>query len=216
MAGFEVKPPTKLRKPEPPSPSRRRLGRGRSETARRGRRCRGRCCSKAFETIFWMQVRSAVVCAAVSVGGLTVVEIVWPPSLTVSVIFGTVPLSCRASRERAPTAALTPGILATSLIGDRGEGEERAGHEEVVGELRPGLAELGEVGDDRGVVVEQGRGLRAVGAAEPATPRAKNPPPPPPPPPAATGERHRRRTESTAWSSSWWSARWSARQCGSR
>ena len=67
-----------------------------------------------------MQARSAAVCAAVSVGGLTVVEIVWPPVLTVSVIFGTVPLSCRASSDRAPTAVVTPGIFATSLIATEG------------------------------------------------------------------------------------------------
>ena len=61
------------------------------------------------------------------------------------------------------------------------EGDERAVHEEVVAVLRPGRSELGQVGQDRGVVAGQ---RRAVGVlALLSAPPAKNPPPPRPPPP---------------------------------
>ena len=103
------------------------------------------------------------------------------------------------------------------------EGEERAGHEEVVGELGPGLTELGEVGDHRGVVVEQGRGLRAGGASgardaareeAPAASREATPTPAPATGAAGKVPPHRRgRTGPSSW---WWSERWSARRCVSR
>ena len=69
-----------------------------------------------------MQDRSAACCAAVSWdGGFTVVFIFCPPVFTVSVIVGTVPVSCSACSESAPTAEVTPEIFATSLTATLGK-----------------------------------------------------------------------------------------------
>ena len=172
MAGLAVKPPMKLRKPEPdpvPVPVRPPVGKlGAPPPA----------LLKAFDRIFWMHVRSTAVCAAVSVGGFTVVEIVWPPVLTVSVIFGTVPLSWSALRESAPTADVTPGILATSLIATDGKVMSVPGTKKSWVNCVPGLPSFA-----RSVMIEELL-LSSVAACElsvllkPPTPRAKNPPPP--------------------------------------
>ena len=106
-----------------------------------------------------MHVRSAAVCAAVSVGGSTVVEIVWPPVLTV-------PLSWSALRESAPTAEVTPGILATSLIATDGKVMSVPGTKKSWVNCVPGLPSFA-----RSVMIEellfgQRGGPRAVGAVE--------------------------------------------------
>ena len=106
-----------------------------------------------------MHVRSTAVCAAVSVGGSTVVEIVWPPVLTV-------PLSWSALRESAPTADVTPGILATSLIATDGKVMSVPGTKKSWVNCVPGLPSFA-----RSVMIEellfgQRGGPRAVGAVE--------------------------------------------------
>jgi len=171
MAGSAAKPPIKVRKPEPaPVPVRPHAGKLGAPPP---------VLAKAFDRIFWMQVRSAAACAAVSFGGFTVVEIVWPPVLTVSVIFGAVPLSCSASREGTPTAEVTPGIFATSLIATEGKVMGVPGTKKSWVNCVPGLPSLA-----RSVMMKELL-LSSVAACvlsvplKPPTPRAKNPSPPP-------------------------------------
>ena len=131
-----------------------------------------------------MQVRSAACWAAVSTGGFTVVETVWPPVLTDAVILGTVPVSWSASSDRAPTALVTPLTLATVLTASLGNVIRVPGTKKSWVNFVPAGPSLA-----RSVMTEE---LAAASAAvsdelsDPPGPPAKNPPPPPPagaPPP---------------------------------
>src|ERR1035437_1227689 len=125
-----------------------------------------------------MQLRSADCCVDVRTGGFTVAEIVCPPVLIEAVILGTVPVSCSASSESAPTLLATPLILATSLIAGEGKVINVPGTKKSCVNLVPAGPSFA-----RSVMTEELAFARAAASAElsadPPRP-AKNPPPPPP------------------------------------
>ena len=100
----------------------------------------------------------------------------WPPALSFATIFGTVPSWWTPESTRPLETAETPFELRDLARLALREGQLRAGEEEVLDEVRAGLAELREVGDRRRVRLDEL--TSAAAAAEPAA-ASGNPPPPP-------------------------------------
>ena len=97
----------------------------------------------------------------------------WPPVLSLATIFGTVPSWWTALRTRPARDRRDAGERRDLLRLALREGELRARQEEVVDEVRAGLAELREVGDRRLVRLEH-----LAAAAEAAAAAARRSPPP--------------------------------------
>ena len=97
----------------------------------------------------------ACACAAVGRGRLRRIWKVCPPVFSFATIFGTIPSWCSASRVRPWVTCATPSIDAICVGGGLLERQLRPRQEEVVDEMRAGLAELREVGDHRLVRLQQ-------------------------------------------------------------
>ena len=128
--------------------------------------------------------------AAVSGGGFCTLVIVCPPVVTVSVWAGTVPVSCRACRDRPGTAEATPLTEATSATAALGKVMSVPGTKKSYVNCVPAGPSL-----DRSVSTDElalrsaawSEAFNEVMAEAPPRPRPapapKKPPPPPPPPP---------------------------------
>ena len=92
-----------------------------------------------------------IFCCSAAVGGaITRLTSIWsPPVWIFATIFGTFPSWCTAWRVSPAETAPTPSRAAISFACACGERQLRPRQEEVVHELRAGLAELREIGDDR-------------------------------------------------------------------
>ena len=97
---------------------------------------------------FSRQERISACSAAVGGAIARLTSIRSPPVWISATIFGTFPSWWTACRVRPAETAATPSSPAISFACACGEGELRPRQEEVVDELRAGLAELGEIGDD--------------------------------------------------------------------
>ena len=117
---------------------------------------------------FWIASCSAAVGGVIRRWMLNVC----PPAFSVATIFGTVPSWCSAISTRPVADGRDAGQLLDLLrLRDR-ERELRAGEEEVVDEVLPGLPELRQVGDD-GAVRRQEVASVAAASAAPERPAAE-------------------------------------------